>query len=95
MINLGRKNPDNLEANLILADSYILEENFSTAELALKNAFVADKKCAEIYYLFSFLDPSRYLDLEIDNIQELLDRALLYDPLYEFALIRYIEKNRA
>jgi tetratricopeptide (TPR) repeat protein len=92
LIRIGRKNPNNLRVNLTLADAFILEEKYDLAEVALKNAFAEDPDNAEIYFLFSFLDPSRYRDLFFKGIRDVLEKALALDPMYEAAVIRYIRQ---
>lgn len=92
MIQQGMRSPDNPEINLVLADAYILEENFYKAEIALKNAYASDSYDAEVYFLLSFLNPRRYKDLGYKNINQVLDKAIHYDPMFEDAVTRYVEK---
>jgi tetratricopeptide (TPR) repeat protein len=92
LLRLGQMNPSSVPINLSLADAFLLDEQFDKAELALARALAETDLHPDIFFLFSYLDASRFARYNLENMRWLLERSLALDPLYEAAVLRYIRK---
>jgi Tfp pilus assembly protein PilF len=89
--NIEKKIEDHF-LNILMAESYIYEENFAEAEIFLKTAYVNNPFNVIVLNNLSYLHPSRYRELGFSNIYEIYDRVISYCPIYEIVLIKYVEK---
>lgn len=78
--------------NMMIAESFILEKQFGDAEVFLKSAFADNPFDAEILENLSHLHPSRYKDLKFRGKNGILEKILIYCPLYEDILIEFVER---
>lgn len=88
--NLEQKVQDDFLSNM-LAESYIWEENFSDAEVFLKNAYVGNPFNIYVLENLTNLHPSRYQDLGFDNINAVYERIIDLCPIYADVLIKYAD----
>jgi len=78
--------------NILMAESYIYEQNFAEAEIFLKNAYINNPFDVIVLNNLSHLHPSRYKELGFSNVYDIYDRIISYCPIYEVVLIKYVEK---
>jgi tetratricopeptide (TPR) repeat protein len=70
----------------LLGRMAIREQQFENAEIFLKKAFIDQPRNPRIYYLLSFLLPSRLEELGFDNRKEILKKTVELDPGYADAV---------
>ncbi len=75
----------------MVAESYIWEKDFSSAELFLKKAFVDNPFNIDVLLNLSFLHISRYREFGFSGMQEIYQRILDICPVEEQVLIRWCE----
>ncbi|NOX37232.1 MAG: tetratricopeptide repeat protein [Calditrichaeota bacterium] len=78
--------------NMMIAESFILEEKFGDAEVFLKSAYADNPFDVEILDNLSHLHPSRYKDLKFSGKNGILEKILIYCPLYEEILVEFVER---
>lgn len=89
--NLEQKIEDDFLSNM-LAESYLIEENFGEAEVFLKNAYVENRFNIYVLENLTYLHPSRYKDLGFKDQYQLYERIVNLCPIYADVLVKYIEK---
>jgi len=89
--NLEQKIEDDFLSNM-LAESYLIEENYGEAEVFLKNAYVENRFNIYVLENLTYLHPSRYKDLGFEDEYQLYERIVNLCPIYADVLIKYIEK---
>jgi tetratricopeptide (TPR) repeat protein len=75
----------------MVAESYIWEKDYSSAELFLKKAFVDNPFNIDVLLNLSFLHHSRYREFGFSGLQEIYQRILDICPVEEQVLIRWCE----
>lgn len=70
----------------LLGRMAIREQQFENAEIFLKKSFIDQPRNPRIYYLMSFLLPSRLEELGFDNRKEILKKSVELDPGYADAV---------
>ncbi len=90
--DLQSANQDSALSNLMVAESYLWEEEFGKAEIFLKKMLVDNPFNIDALLNLSFLHPSRYREFGFANAQEIYQRILTYWPLEEDVLIKWSEK---
>ena len=89
--NLEQKSKDDFLSNM-LAESYLMEENYGEAEVFLKNAYVENRFNIYVLENLTYLHPSRYKDLGFKDEYQLYERIVNLCPIYADVLTKYIEK---
>jgi tetratricopeptide (TPR) repeat protein len=89
LIQYTRKGNENVFVLLALAKSFLLEEKFGFADAFLKQALTLTPNHFKIYYLMSFLHPSRLQEIGFKNELEVLERAYYMNPIDEETVVRY------
>ncbi|GAB4381576.1 MAG: hypothetical protein Kow0042_32090 [Calditrichia bacterium] len=84
---------------LLVAESYIWEEDYQPAEIFLKKAYIENPFDVDVLLNFSFLHPSRYRELGFGGPRELYEKIVVIFPLYEAVLSKWsqyiLENNPA
>lgn len=89
--NLEQNIEDDFLSNM-LAESYLIEENYGEAEVFLKNAYVENRFNINVLENLTYLHASRYKDLGFEDEYQLYERIVNLCPIYADVLIKYIEK---
>ncbi len=76
--------------NTMMGESYLLTESFGDAEVFLKNAYVENPFNIETLENLSLLYPSRLKDLHFADDAAVLEKILIYCPLYSKILERFV-----
>ncbi len=76
-------------ADLMVAESYLWEEDFSAAEVFLKRAFIENPFDIDVLLNLSFLYPSRYREFGFKNMREIYRRILTVCPVDEAVLLKW------
>jgi tetratricopeptide (TPR) repeat protein len=82
LVPYGRLERDTAELNLILAEVYLHEQDYYTAELCLKRALTQNRFNARVYFHLSYLHESRFAELNFKDRNSLLEYARRIDPGY-------------
>lgn len=89
--NMEQKIEDDFLSNM-LAESYLIEENYGEAEVFLKNAYVENRFNIYVLENLTYLHSSRYKDLGFKDEYELYERIVNLCPIYADVMTKYIEK---
>ncbi len=90
--DLQSANRDSTMTNLLVAESYLWEEDYGKAEIFLKKMLVDNPFNIDALLNLSFLHPSRYREFGFAHAQEIYQRILIYWPLEEDVLVKWSEK---
>ena len=82
---------DNPFYNMMIGESFILDERFHDAEIFLENAYIQAPFDVDILENLSHLHPSRLENLKLKNKYQVWQKALTYCPIYEELLVKYVE----
>lgn len=96
LILLLQKKQEEPLTNLLVAESYIWEEQFTKAGIFLKQAYVQNPFQPDVLLNFSFLHPTRYRELGYKNRSEIYQNILTLCPVDEDILLtwsKYILEN--
>lgn len=91
LLDILKSDPDDLLSKVMVAESYIWEEDFNSAEIFLKQAFVENPFDIDVLLNFTFLHPSRYQQFGFKNRREIYQQILTYCPLEESVLLKWSE----
>ena len=89
LLEYARQDHRTLRLNLIIAESYIWEENYEAAEVFLKQAYLENPFHVDVLLNFSFLHPSRFQEFGFRNAGAIYRRILEIFPLDEEILIKW------
>ncbi len=95
LLRLVKQQPALMEhpfVNMMIGESFILEENFKDAEVFLENAYIYNPFDIDILENLSHLHPSRLENLRLTSKYQVWHKILLYNPLYESLLVQYVEE---
>lgn len=76
-------------ADLMVAESYIWEENYGAAEVFLKKMYSENPFQIDVLLNLTFLHPSRYRDLGFKRTSEIYKQVLIYCPVEEAILLKW------
>jgi len=86
LISLVREKRDRAPVAYLLGRMAVREREYENAEIYLKKALVDDSKDPRVYYLMSFLLPSRLEELGYESTIQVLEKAVELDPGYRKAV---------
>lgn len=89
LLKIVREHPSDIEALNALAFSFILEEKFGYADALLKQASTITSYHFRVFYLLSFLHPSRLKEIHFRDEEDVLERAYYLNPIDEYTISRY------
>lgn len=89
LLHYAQQGRRSLRLNLMIAESYIWEENYEAAEVFLKQAYVENPFHIDVLLNFSFLHPTRFQELGFKNAGSIYRRILEIFPLDEEILIKW------
>ena len=75
--------------DVMIAESYLWEEDFASAEIFLKKAFVENPFNIDVLSNLSYLHPSRFQEFKFRDAREIQERILALCPIEENVLIRW------
>jgi tetratricopeptide (TPR) repeat protein len=78
---------DTAEINLILGQMYLYRQDFETASICLKKAFIQNRYDSRIFYYLSFLLAERLEEMGYKSRAEVLERSVELDPGYVDAIL--------
>ncbi len=87
LFTLINKREDSPETAFLLGRIAQYEEKFEDANTFLKKALAEDLYNSRIYYALSFLLSSRLKELEFDRRDQILEKALYFDPGFRNAVM--------
>ncbi len=94
LLRLLKQQPSLMEhpwVNMMIGESFLLEENFKDAEVFLENAYILNPFDVDILENLSHLHASRLANLHLGNKLQVWQKILLYHPMYESLLVQYVE----
>ncbi len=86
-----REHQAHLLSNVAMAETYIWEEDFGSAEIFLKRAYIENPFHVDILFNLSFLHQSRYEEFGFSDAREIYKRILTYCPIVESVLVKWSE----
>jgi tetratricopeptide (TPR) repeat protein len=86
LLRLGR---ESAEIDIMLAESYLWEEDFAGAEIFLKKAYVENPFNIDVLFNLSFIHRSRYLEFGISDRQDIYLKILDLCPIEENVLVQW------
>jgi len=89
LLKLLREGFENPMANLMIAESFIWEEEFSNAEVFLEKAYIDNPFNIDVLFNLSFLHPSRYREFGFNGVREIYQKILAIDPIEETVLLKW------
>ncbi len=89
LIQLLKREPDDLFTKVMIAESYLWDEDFASAEIFLKQAFVENPFDIDVLLNFTFLHPSRYKEFGFANRKEIYQQIVIYCPIEESVLLKW------
>lgn len=89
LLQLSKQGVMDMDVLLALAHSYLLEEKFGLADVFLKQAIALNPNHYKIFYLLSFLHPSRLHEIHFSTEEEVLERAWYMNPVDEQVNVRF------
>jgi tetratricopeptide (TPR) repeat protein len=91
IVNIIRSGKQDNLADLMVAESYIWQRDYASAEIFLEKAHVDNPFDIDVLLNLSFLHPSRYKEFGFSNIENIMDEILYYCPIDEPVLLRWSE----
>ena len=89
LLEILRLDQGGLQLELPVAESYLWEEDFASAEIFLKKSYIDNPFNIDILSNLSFLHPSRYLEFGFKNRQDIYQKILDICPIQENILIQW------
>ena len=86
LLRLGQ---ESIEIDIMVAESYIWEEDFTGAEIFLKKAYVENPFNIDVLLDLSFIHPSRYREFRLADRQSIYLKILDLCPIEETILIQW------
>ncbi|UCF65870.1 MAG: hypothetical protein JSW33_08600 [bacterium] len=86
LLRLGR---EGMQLELPVAESYLWEEDFASAEIFLKKAYIENPFNIDVLINLSFIHPSRYREFGMANRQDIYLKILDICPIQEAVLIQW------
>ena len=80
------------QIDLVIAESYLWEEDFASAEIFLEKSLVENPFDIDVLLDLTFLHPSRYREFGFDRAVDIYQRILDLCPLEEAVLLQWVEK---
>lgn len=77
--------------NLMVAESYIWEQKFSSASIFLKEAYIENPFHIDVLLNLTFLHSSRYRELGFDDPDAIYRKILTFCPIEESVLLKWSE----
>ncbi|MBN2365300.1 MAG: hypothetical protein EH225_04765 [Calditrichaeota bacterium] len=87
-IRLGQEEPD---LDVMIAESYIWEKDFASAEIFLEKAYIENPFNIDVLLNLASLHPSRYQDFGFTGVQDIYEHILYFCPLEEKVLLTWAE----
>ena len=91
IINIIRSGKQDHLADLMIAESYIWQKDYASAEIFLEKAYIDNPFDIDVLSNLSFLHPSRYKEFGFSNIEGIMEKILYYCPLDEPVLLKWSE----
>jgi len=92
LLEILRQGYQQRQIDLLIAESYLWEENFASAEVFLEKLLVENPFDIEVLLDLTFLHPSRYKEFGLDGLMDIYQRILDLCPLEEAVLLQWVEK---
>lgn len=89
LVNYLRKGYEDVQTNVLVAESYLWEENFSSAEIFLKKAYLENPFDVDILLNLSFLHPSRFQEFGFIKMGDLYQQIITLCPIEEAVLLKW------
>ena len=86
LLRLGQ---ESAEIDIMVAESYLWEEDFAGAEIFLKKAYVENPFNIDVLFNLSFIHPSRYQEFGFSDRQSIYLKILDLCPIEETILIQW------
>jgi tetratricopeptide (TPR) repeat protein len=80
------------QIDLLIAESYLWEENFASAEVFLEKLLVENPFDIDVLLDLTFLHPSRYKEFGFGGLMDIYQRILDLCPLEEAVLVQWVDK---
>jgi len=88
LVNYLREGYEDVLTNMLVAESYLWEENFSAAEVFLKKAYLENPFDVDILLNLSFLHPSRFQEFGFKKMGDLYQQIIIFCPIEEAVLLK-------
>ena len=92
MLEFLRQGYQQPQIDLLIAESYLWEENFASAEVFLEKLLVENPFDIDVLLDLTFLHPSRYKEFGFDGLMDIYQRILDLCPLEEAVLLQWVDK---
>ncbi len=89
LLNYLRAGYDDAMTNILVAESYIWEEDFSTAEIFLEKVYVENPFDIDVLLNLSFLHFSRYKEFGFTGSQDIYQKILSICPIEETVMLKW------
>ncbi len=91
IINVIRSGKQDNLADLLIAESYIWQKDYASAEIFLEKAYIDNPFDIDVLLNLSFLHQSRYKEFGFSNIEGIMEKILYFCPLDEPVLLKWSE----
>jgi tetratricopeptide (TPR) repeat protein len=92
LLKLLRQGYQHPQFDLLIAESYLWEENFASAEVFLEKLLVENPFDIEVLLNLTFLHLSRYQEFGFGGLMDIYQRILDLCPLDEAVLVQWVDK---
>ena len=89
LLNFLKSGEQSILTNLLVAESYIWEEEFSAAEIFLKKAYIDNHFDIDVLLNLTFLHPSRYREFGFKTVSDIYEQILTFCPIEEEVLLKW------
>jgi len=92
LLELLRQGYPQPQIDLVIAESYLWEKDFDSAEIFLEKLLVENPFDIDVLLDLTFLHPSRYKEFGFNRVVDIYQRILDLCPLEEAVLVQWVDK---